>query len=220
MLAHELISNDVPGVELTDSVSKALRLMKELKTTHLPVVANEKYLGLISEDDLMEKAEPGSQLLLFQNDFINAFVSSDKHFLNAVTVTNHYQTNVVPVVNESNEFLGTIGSFRLLSALGNFSGADETGAIIVLEMERSKFSISEISRIVESDGSVILHLNVTMKPGSSIIQVTIHLNKKEIAVIVAAFERYDYTLSYYSGEELFENEIELNYKNLMNYLDI
>ncbi len=220
MLAHELISNDVPGVELTDSVSKALRLMKELKTTHLPVVDNEKYLGLISEDDLMEKAEPGSQLLLFQNNFINAFVSSDKHFLNAVTVTNHYQTNVVPVVNESNEFLGTIGSFRLLSALGNFSGADETGAIIVLEMERSKFSISEISRIVESDGSVILHLNVTMKPGSSIIQVAIHLNKKEIAVIVAAFERYDYTLSYYSGEELFENEIELNYKNLMNYLDI
>ncbi len=220
MLAHEFVSNEVPSLELTDTVAKALQLMSDLKTTHLPVVTEDKFLGLVSEDDLVNQEDTNSQLAFFQQDFINAFVFSDKHFLNAVTVSNHYQTNVVPVVNESNEFLGTIDSFRLLSALGNFAGANETGAVIVLEMERAKFSISEISRIVESDGSVILHLNVIIKPDTSLLQVTIHLNKKEISVIVAAFERYDYTITFYSGEELFENEIELNYKHLMNYLDI
>jgi len=220
MLAQELINNALPKLELSDTVSKALQLMSEFKITHLPVVSEDKYLGLISEDDLLDEENNKDRIELFQNDFIHASVSSNKHFLNAVTVSNHYQTNVIPVVSEENEFLGTIGIPQLLSALANFSGANETGAVIVLEMERSRFSISEISRIVESDGSVILHLNIIIKPDTALLQVTLHLNKKEISVIIAAFERYEYTVSYYSGEELFENEIEINYRHLMNYLDI
>lgn len=220
MLAQELINNLLPQLQLTDTVATALQLMNDLKLNHLPVVSEEKYLGLISEDDLLDEENRKISVEFFQNDFIQASVVYNKHFLNAVTLSNHYQTNIVPVVNESNELLGSIAGERLLAALGLFSGAEEPGAIIVLEMERSKFAISEISRIVESDGAVILHLNVTIKPESSLLDVTIHLNKREISTIIAAFERYDYSITYYSGEELFENEIDVNYKHLMNYLDI
>jgi acetoin utilization protein AcuB len=220
MLAQELINNILPQLQLTDTVSKALQLMSDFKMTHLPVVSEDKYLGLISEDDLLDEEDRKITIDFFKNDFIHASVNYNKHFLNAVTVSNQYQTNVIPVVTETNEFIGTIAGQELLAALGNFSGANETGAVIVLEMERSQFSISEISRIVESDGAVILHLNIIVKPDNALLQVTIHLNKKEISVIIAAFERYDYTISYYSGEQLFESEIDNNYKHLMNYLDI
>jgi acetoin utilization protein AcuB len=220
MLAQELINSTLPQLQLSDTVSKALQLMSDFKITHLPVVSEEKYLGLIGEDDLLDEENKKIAIEFFQNDFITASVSSNKHFLNAVTLSSYYHTNIIPVVNEANELLGTIGSQQLIDALGNFSGANETGAVIVLEMERNRFSISEISRIVESDGAVILHLNVTVQPGSPIMQVTIHLNKREISVVIAAFERYEYTVSYYSGEEHFENEIDVNYRNLMNYLDI
>ncbi|MGH2648783.1 MAG: CBS domain-containing protein [Ginsengibacter sp.] len=220
MLAQELTNNLLPQLQLTDTVSKALQLMNDFKMTHLPVVAEDKYLGLISEDDLIDEENKKIVIGSFQNDFIPASVTFNKHFLNAVTVSNQYRTNVIPVVNETNEFIGTIAGQELLLALGNFSGANETGAVIVLEMERSRFSISEISRIVESDGAVILHLNITIKPDTALMQVTIHLNKREISVIIAAFERYEYSISFYSGEELFENEIDNNYRHLMNYLDI
>ncbi|KAA9041877.1 CBS domain-containing protein [Ginsengibacter hankyongi] len=220
MLAQELINTILPQLQLTDTVSKALQLMSDFKMTHLPVVSEEKYLGMISEDDLLDEENKKIPIEFFQNDFIPASVNSNKHFLDAVTISNQYHTNVIPVVTETNEFVGTIAGQQLLAALGNFSGANEPGAVIVLEMERSNFSISEISRIVESDGAVILHLNITIKPDTSLIQITIHLNKKEISVIIAAFERYEYTISYYSGEQLFENEIDNNYRHLMNYLDI
>jgi len=220
MLAQELINTILPQLQLTDTVSKALQLMSDFKMTHLPVVSEEKYLGMISEDDLLDEENKKIPIEFFQNDFIPASVNSNKHFLDAVTISNQYHTNVIPVVTETNEFVGTIAGQQLLAALGNFSGANEPGAVIVLEMERSNFSISEISRIVESDGAVILHLNITIKPDTSLIQITIHLNKKEISVIIAAFERYEYTVSYYSGEQLFENEIDNNYRHLMNYLDI
>ncbi len=220
MLAQELINNILPQLQLTDTVSKALQLMSDFKMTHLPVVSDDKYLGMISEDDLLDEENKKNTIEFFQNDFIPISVIYNKHFLNAVTVSNQYQTNVIPVVTETNEFMGTIAGQELLAALGNFSGANEIGAVIVLEMERSRFSISEINRIVESDGAVILHLNITIKPDSALLQVTLHLNKREISVIIAAFERYEYSVSYYSGEELFENEIDNNYRHLMNYLDI
>ena len=220
MLAQELINTILPQLQLTDTVSKALQLMSDFKMTHLPVVSEDKYLGMISEDDLLDEENKKAAIEFFQNDFILASVNSNKHFLNAVTISNQYHTNVIPVVTETNEFVGTIAGQELLAALGNFSGANEPGAVIVLEMERSNFSISEISRIVESDGAVILHLNITIKPDTSLIQITIHLNKKEVSVIIAAFERYEYTVSYYSGEQLFESEIDSNYRHLMNYLDI
>ena len=141
--------------------------MSDFKITHLPVVSEEKYLGLISEDDLLDEENKKITIEFFQNDFIPASVYFNKHFLSAVTISNQYQTNVIPVISESNELMGTIAGQELLAALGNFSGANETGAIIVLEMERKRFSISEISRIVESDGAVILHLNMTVKPDIS-----------------------------------------------------
>lgn len=220
MLAQELINNILPQLQLTDTVSKALQLMSDFKMTHLPVISDDKYLGMIGEDDLLDEENKKITIEFFQNDFIPASIDYNKHFLNAVTISNQYQTNIIPVVTETNEFLGAIAGQELLVALGNFSGANETGAVIVLEMERSNFSISEISRIVESDGAQILHLNITIKPGTSLMQITIHLNKREISVIIAAFERYDYAISYYSGEQMFENEIDNNYRHLMNYLDI
>jgi acetoin utilization protein AcuB len=220
MLVQELTTNILPLLQLSDPVSRALQLMNEYKITHFPVVSEEKYLGLISEDDLIDEENKKIPIEFFQNDFIPAAVNFNNHFLNAVSVSNYYQTNVIPVVNEANELVGTIAGPALLTALGNFSGANETGAVIVLEMERTRFAISEISRIVESDGAIILHLNITSKPDSVQLQVTIHLNKKEISTLIATFERYEYTVTYYSGEELFENEIDNNYRHLMNYLDI
>ena len=228
MLAQELINNILPQLQLTDTVSKALQLMSDFKITHLPVISEDKYLGMIGEDDLLDEENKkitieffkNDALNSFKNDFIAASINYNKHFLNAVTISSQYQTNIIPVVTETNEFIGAIAGQELLAALGDFSGANETGAVIVLEMERSNFSISEISRIVESDGAVILHLNITIKPATLLMQITIHLNKREISVILAAFERYEYTVAYYSGEQMFENDIDNNYRHLMNYLDI
>ncbi len=205
---------------MKDSVSKALTLVDDFRLSHLPVVENDKYLGLISEEDLLDAEELKMPVELMQESFVRASVHENEHFLNAVTFSNQFETTVVPVVNEDNELMGVITTDQLLKTLGNFAGTNEIGGIIVLEMERSQFTISEISRIVESNDSTILHLNTTVHSETGMLTVTIHLNKKEISAIVATFERYEYDVIYYFGNENFENEIHSNYRHLMNYLDI
>lgn len=221
MLTTELINNNIPRLQLQDGIAKALQLITDYRVTHLPVVSPDgKYLGLLSEDDLMDIEEEKGSVQYFEDALLNAFVKENEHFLNAVNCSNKYETSVVPVINEEKELVGVITVTDLLKALGDFSGANEIGGIIVMEMERSQFAISEISRLVESNDAHILHLNTTVQPETGLLTVTLHLNKKEISAIVATFERYEYDVIYFFGDEQFENEIHSNYRHLMNYLDI
>ncbi len=220
MLTIELINKNIPRLQLQDSVAKALQLITDFRLTHLPVVSEEKFLGLISEDDLLDADDEKLTIEVLQKNFINVSVQDNVHFLNAVNSSNQFETNIVPVVNQANEFAGVITALDLLKTLGNFSGGNEIGGLVVLEMERSQFAISEISRIVESNDCTILHLNTTVHTETGMLTVTLHLNKKEIAAVVATFERYDYDVIYFYGNEKFENEIDNNYRHLMNYLDI
>ena len=219
MTSLQLIDNTIPQLQLQDTLAKALQLMHDFRITHLPVVSEEKYLGLISEEDLLDEENKNTTLAFFQNEMITAAVNGNQHFLKAVSVCNLYQTNVIPVIGDNQELMGTIRGLALLTALGNFCGADEYGAMVVLEMERTRFSLVEINSIVENDDATILHLNIASL-GQSQLSVTLQINKKEISTIIATFERYDYSVSYYSGTELFENDLSANYQNLMNYLDI
>ena len=220
MLTAELINNNIPRLKLQDSVSKALQLINDYRVTHLPVVSEDNYLGMIGEEDLLDVEEEKGTIEFLQDNFIKACVKENEHFLNAVKCSNQYETTIVSVVNEEKELVGVITVTDLLRALGNFSGANEIGGIIVMEMERLQFSISEISRIVESNDATVLHLNTTIQPDTGLLTVSLHINKKEIAAIVSAFERYEYDIIYYFGDEKFENEIHSNYRHLMSYLDI
>lgn len=219
MTTLQLADNIYPSLRLQDTVTTALQFMSEFKTGHLPVVSEEKFLGLIAEEDI-EESNNQDTLEVFQANFIPAAVNSNQFFLKAAAIYNLYQTNVIPVVNAENEFAGTISATALIGAMGTFCGSSEFGALIVLEMERSRFAISEINSIVESDGATILHLNVSPHPLPNFLEITLQINKKEVSTIIATFERYEYSVSFYSGEELFENELTNNFNNLMNYLQI
>lgn len=221
MFTQDLINKSIPQLSPEDSLGKALHLINDFRLTHLPVVQENKFLGLLSEDDLLDVDDDEKTPIANLGEFyISTSVKERVHFLNAVNVALQLDANLIPVTNEENDFMGSITRQDLLKQLGNFAGCNEIGGLIVFQVERSQFSISEISRIVESFDATVLHLNTTMHPVTGILTVTIHINKREISPIVSTFERYDYHIEYYSGEENFENEISENYHHLMKYLDL
>lgn len=205
---------------MQDSVGKAIRLINDYRVTHLPVVNEEIYLGLISEDDLLDVYDEKSGIEILQQHFVPDAVKEDVHFLNAVNYTSLHESSIVPVINNTNALTGVITASDLLKAMATFSGANESGGIIVLEMERQQFAVSQISRIVEGNDAVILNLNTTRHSNTGMMTVTLQLNKHEITAIATAFERYEYNVVYALGDEKFEDNIDTNYRHLMNYLDI
>ena len=54
MLTRDLISNSIPYLHKEDKVYHALQLMNDYHVAHLPVVENNSYLGIISEEQLLQ----------------------------------------------------------------------------------------------------------------------------------------------------------------------
>ena len=107
MLTRELLSQTLPSLRLHDKVYQALQLMNDNHVTHLPIVDGEKYIGIISEEDLLQAENDNAELEQLQQSFGNASVKEDEHFLKAVQVAAENGLSVVPVVTEENELVGT-----------------------------------------------------------------------------------------------------------------
>jgi len=57
MRAIELITDEIPPLTHTDSGEKALRWMDEFKVSHLPVLKNGNFVGVLSESDILDKLD-------------------------------------------------------------------------------------------------------------------------------------------------------------------
>jgi acetoin utilization protein AcuB len=220
MLTGNLHSQVLPYLHLHDKVYQALQMMNESHVSHLPIVDGEKYIGLISEDDLLQAENDNLELSNLQQSFSLNSVKEDDHFLKAVQLAVENGYSVVPVVNEENEITGTVAYADLLKQASSFMNIKDPGGLIVLEMQATDYSFNSISRIIESNDAQIKQLNTTTDVQTGLMQVTIKVDKPEISDIIATFQRYEYTVKYYFGEELYENELRSNYDNLMNYLKI
>lgn len=193
--------------------------MAEFYVRQLPLVANNKYEGLVFEGDLAEVDE-NTELQSVNSHFSKISVHGDMHFIDAVQTANDYHLSLVPVVARDNQFSGVILLPDLLRQLGSITGSSEPGGLLVLEMDQRSFSFNEISKLIETNDAQIVQLNTSWDNSTGSFLVTLKINKFEISDIVATFQRYDYQVKYYFGDELYENELKDNYDHLMNYLSI
>jgi predicted transcriptional regulator len=220
LLAKDFISSSLPVLSPGDTVLHALQLMADHHLLQLPVVKEDTYLGLISEDDLLNVSDDQQQLGALEGRLSKLAVNASKYYAEAVQLCNDYGLSLVPVVDKETEWVGAIAAADLLKYLGRITGADEPGGVIVLQLDKADFSFSEICKLVETNDAQITQLNTFYDNQHQLLYVVIKINKFEISDIVATFQRYDYTVKYYFGEELYENELRSNYDHLMNYLNM
>jgi acetoin utilization protein AcuB len=73
---------------------------------------------------------------------------------------------------------------------------------------------------VESNDAKILSLSVKTSPNSTKMEITIKLNRLNLEPVIQTFNRYDYVISYYFGEnEKNENLLRERYDLLLRYLN-
>jgi acetoin utilization protein AcuB len=219
MLASQILHTGFPSLHLTDRVSLALQLMDEYDVQHLPVLSEEHYVGLIAKSDLLDVDE-FQTIATIQDQFANLSIKGEEHFLVALKMASEREFSLVAVINELSELLGVITLSSLIQQLSRFVGNEEKGGVIVLEISKRNYSFGEISRLVETNDALITQCNTFTEPESGLIIITLKVNKIEISAIVATFQRYDYAVRYYFGEESYTNELKDNYNHLLAYLNV
>jgi len=143
MLTRDLISNSIPYLHKDDKVFHALQLMNDYHVAHLPVVENESYLGIISEEQLLQSDEENTIKELPVTNGTTSVQAND-HFLKAIQTAVVNKLSIVPVVDEK-QLVGIVTYNDLLKNASEFMSLNEPGALIVLELESRSYSFTEIN---------------------------------------------------------------------------
>lgn len=215
----QLLNASFPTFDLHDTVSHVREMMDMQHTEYAVVLDGLHYKGIVELFDL-EEADATLELISLESYFINAHVKSNDHFLQALRIRTKFNIDIVPVLNEKNEWEGAIESDKLVDQTALLVGASSNGAFIVLEIPHHDYAPGEINRLVESNDCMIMQLNTIADPVNGLLQIIIRVNKEEISDLIATFQRHEYTVLYYYGEEAFDNTLQNNLDHLLNYLNI
>ena len=229
MIAEELINPMIPPLKLSDSTEKAVKWMEEFRVNQLPVVKNRKYLGMVSEEDILEgeddestkQPSPETTLETVKFDYENVYVMHYQHFYNVMETAIRNKVQVVPVLDEHAEFLGVITVNDTIAAFGQMSALQGEGGIIVLSMPERDYSLSQISRYVEENEAKILSAYVSpdeMDPFR--IRLTLKINTTDLTRIISTLERFDYRIIAQFQENGNKDEDNDRLDLLMKYLNI
>lgn len=219
MLNKLLISHPAPPFHPDETVAHALSMMEEWKVEHWPIVAEGVCKGLLSEESLLD-AKDTEVLANLNDDYLPFWVNTEEHFLNALGIMTERKLSVLPVVDDAGEYIGVMMQKDLLNRLAAFTGAQLPGGVVVLQISPIDYSPGEISRLIETNDAQIRQLNTQIDDVTGMLLVTIRINKQEISDIIATFQRYDYRIVYFAGEEQYENELRRNYHHLLHYIEM
>ncbi len=221
MIARDLISDVIPVLKTSDTGARALSLMEIFRISHLPIIDNQEFLGLISDTDIYDMGIMDEPLGNHRLTLFSPFVLADQHIYEVIEIASRMKLTVIPVLDENKHYLGIIGLSDLVSHFSDITAAHEQGAVFVLEMDHHDYSLSQITQIIESNNSRILSLYIKNVEDSNRLDVTIKINNRDLTSILKTFDRYNYHVkaSYMDDENLssfYQNRLE----QFMRYLDV
>ncbi|NVN94576.1 MAG: CBS domain-containing protein [Bacteroidetes bacterium] len=220
MFAKDLTDDTIIPAKTSDTASLALTWMDEYKVNHLPIVNNENYLGLITEEDIYTSNIFDEPLGNHKLSLNNPFVTENQHIFEVIKLATTLKLSLIPVLDNKNKYIGVITLRKLIDGLSASTAINNLGGIIVLEINPNDYSLSEIAQIVESNDTKILSLFITSHSNSTQMDVTIKLNRMDISPVLQTFKRYNYNVKTILVEQEIIEDLQDRYDSLMKYLSI
>jgi len=202
MLAGDLITDQIPPLKSTDTVELALDWMEQFKVSHLAVVNNRQYVGLVSETELLDYEHPEEQIGTGRISLMRPAIQQHQHAYDLLRLMSSLNLTLIPVIDDKELYTGCITLQGIVQNLSNMAAVQHPGGVIVLEMNQHDYSVTQIGSIVEGNEAKVLSLHVSSVPDSTKVEITIKVNRENLAPIIQTFNRYNYAIkaSYQNGD--------------------
>lgn len=218
MITRKLISKEIQTITLQNSGAEALTIMQEYHLSHLAVVSDNELLGVISEDDIWGMHDENNKLLSIKEKVQHYFMPLGKDVFEVINYMDEYNLSLLPMLANGN-YTGSITHKSLIRSLASIVAIQESGGVIILEMNKKEYAMSEIAQIVESNGARILSAYITDVDDRDIMKLTMKLNIVDIAPVIQTFERYKYTVAASYNQSENKDNLDDRYNLLMRYLN-
>ena len=221
MIARELINHMIPPLKKSDSASKAMAWMEELRVNQLPVIEDGQYCGLISEEVILEDNDDSKNVGAYDLLGLECTVIESQHFYDVLKVVSDHAVQLVAVLDEEKKFLGVISIKDTVTAFAQSAAVQSPGGILVLSLKQIDYSLAEISRLIESNDAKVLSCIVNNDLfDANMIKLTLKINKTDLTAIIATLERFEYKIIARFEESPMETSEKERLDILFRYLDI
>ena len=171
MFVSEWMSRKVITIAPESSVSDAVKLMKEKKIKHIPVVRDEKLKGIISDRDIKEfSPSKATSLDVYELHYLLATTTvktimktkvytttPDTPIEEAAMLMHDQAIGSLPVI-ESNRVIGIISDRDIFKVLVDITGIRHGGHRISVIVEDRPGSVREVADIIRKYGFSLLSI--------------------------------------------------------------
>ena len=214
----EYIINDIKPLDATDKIKDAQLLFNQLTYSHMPVQKEGVFIGNISESDVycFESDKTLEDYLYAVEGF---HVYQQTLWLDVLESFAQNDTNVMPVLDQNNKYLGYFELADIISIFGTTPFFAETGAILIVEKGFNDYSFSEISQIVESNNAKLYGAFIS-KIENDVVQITIKIGHTGLNEIIQSFRRYGYNVISGHHEDILLENLKERSDYLKKYLNL
>ncbi len=222
MIARNLLTLDILPAQPDDTPALLLDRMEDFLLSELPLVdEHNNYQFMLRENDLTSLYDPNSPIgkqNLNSNYRIACY--EYQHHMEILKAFAERKTSCIPVVDNKNRFTGLITAVDFLHYLSTNSALIQPGAVIVLEVNSTDYTLTEIARIAESNECKILALDIHSPKDSKKLEVSIKLHQNKISPLIQTYNRFGYKLLAAYSESDYSQDMQERYDSLMKYLEL
>lgn len=200
MFTKDYISKDYPAFNTSDSIEDANEMAKEFGYSHVFIKKKGIFQGALSQSFLDES--PEGQLSSLEIHYEKFALFEDGNMLDSVKLFHTYSSNILPILNKSEKYLGYLCADDLFGEFAKYPLFSETGAMLIVQINEKSYSMTEIAKIVESNNAKIYGCYISAFLGDD-VQITLKISSGNLSSIDETFERYGYNvvMKYYDDEK-------------------
>ncbi|SDE11382.1 CBS domain-containing protein [Pricia antarctica] len=212
------IVSTIPVFEIGDPLSKVVQFFKETTYSHVAIIENDSYLGVLDENDL-EQFQEDEKVEDYRYDLGAFFVRKDTNWLDVLETFARNEANLVPVLGEEGKMEGYYDLTDIVTVFIDTPFFTEPGGIIVLAKGIKDYSFSEIAQIVESNNTKLIGGFITDSK-NDVIQITIKVASANLNEIIQTFRRYNYNILFGNNDDQFLEDLKERSDYLEKYLSV
>lgn len=214
----EYITNDYKAIDSQETINEVQDFFIDVSFSHFSVLNEGIYIGSIAADDI-ETFDTDKKVADYKYALEGFFARKNMIWLDVLEVFAKNHTNVVPVLDDNNSYLGYYELEDIVKFFHETPFLKEKGGVIVVEKNLVDYSMSQIAQIVESNNGKLLGLFVSEADAFK-IQITIKIAIGSLNDIIQTFRRYNYDIISEHNEDNYLNSLKERSDYLDKYLNI
>ncbi|MFQ3575035.1 MAG: CBS domain-containing protein [Cytophagales bacterium] len=220
MISKSLIDESIPILTGKETIDEVLRLMEDARLGALPLITDGKLISVLNEDLLMGQID--DQLNVSYLPTVQSpMVSANSHWFEAVSVYKKSKLEIIPVLDEKLGYIGCIKSQTLLEKFTEMLAFNSVGAILIVQIDERNYSLSDISRIIESNGGKILSASLFQdNEAENLVHLEMKLDSDDASRIVAALQRYNHNVVARFQNSFYQDADQDRLNQFLRYINI